>query len=62
MTDQPNPPKLCPEPVEGLRTFTLNSRLFYEAVTEPNPEIWGPRVPGHKNPERLPVIPGVEWA
>lgn len=54
MTDQPTAP--------NQRTFGLNGREFHEAVTEPKPNVWGPRVPGHKNAESRAVIAGIEWA
>lgn len=67
--EPPSPaPEACPEPgqaaegpvlspVEGMRSFGLNSRAFYEAVCDPQaepwikagslqrePRTWGPRV------------------
>jgi len=59
---QPAPPEPCPEPVQGMRSFSLNSREFYEAVTEPRPSwCWGPGVPGHKGSWLPRAIPGVAW-
>lgn len=40
------PPPARPEPSRGMRSFTLNSPEFYEAVTEPpDPWLWGPCLP-----------------
>jgi hypothetical protein len=45
-----------------IRTFGMNSREFYEAVTErPAPSRWGPGIPSEPSEWRPPVVPGVTW-
>ena len=45
-----------------LRSFSLNSREFYEAVTEPQPSwCWGPGLPGHKGSWLPRAIPVLAW-
>jgi hypothetical protein len=41
----------------GIRTFSMNSREFYEAVTQrPGPWRWGPGIGSQPNCERPLVI------
>lgn len=59
MTDETEPQQPA---APNMPTFGLNSREFYEAVTEPRPSwCWGPGLP-RDVPSWLPrAIPGVEW-
>lgn len=46
----------------GIRSFSMNSREFYEAVTEPRPSwCWGPGLPRDARSWLPRAIPGVEW-
>ena len=53
MSDVPNP---VPSPVEGQRSFGLNSPEFYEFVRVPEPHVWGPRSPRWRVSPDLEVI------
>jgi len=59
MTDENEPEQ--PAPLH-MRSFSLNSGEFYEAVTEPRPSwCWGPGVPPDP-PSWLPrTVSGVLW-
>ena len=56
--EEPTAPNPCPEPVEGMRTFSLNSREFYEAVCGRRERPWIPNgaLPRDPPPRDLPVI------
>jgi len=45
-SDQPTAPNPCPEPVEGMRSFSLKSDEAYAALCPPpDPWAWGPQLP-----------------
>ena len=54
-TDDTDP---IPQPdAPNMRTFAMNSKEFYEAVTRPpEPHMWGPGLPSEPRVWDLPVI------
>ena len=49
--------KCYPDGPPPIRTFPMNSKEFYEAVTRPpEPHMWGPGLPNEPRVWDLPVI------
>lgn len=60
MTEEPEQPVQPEQPTAPhIRTFSMNSREFYEAVTDPS--ILGSCLPRQGGTYMPPVVPGVEW-